>query len=369
MKFGKYLEDKLRPDWREYYLDYKSLKDLIKSSAALNAQSAGGAAYSPRTTSLTVVRSNNNKERAEEQFFLKLESEVRTAVHRMSVTPFRPGSSPAESAVALVQLRAAHLPSAAACGQLRCTQAATAARHPCMHACPNSLLASWSNSTQTICREHHRSVPAALLTAACFAPPPAGEEDQRVHRPRGGRPQAQPDQPEQPGMHSSAAQCLPPQHTSAGGDMHSFWPMHAMLTCTDLGTWRHTDSHTITPSTSPSISGRTCCLQFSPAHSRVPRSSQALSSPSTTSLPYSQCLTMHLASCALLLLQVSKAEDAGEKEKLMREAKRIGDEFLALEKYVNLNYLVGGRAGRNACTDWGHSMAAGQARQGSCRRL
>jgi hypothetical protein len=104
MKFGKYLEDKLRPDWREYYLDYKSLKDLIKSSAALNAQSAeGAAAYSPRTTSLTVVRSNNNKERAEEQFFLKLESEVRTAAPMMSVAPLSAGSSPAESAPALME--------------------------------------------------------------------------------------------------------------------------------------------------------------------------------------------------------------------------------------------------------------------------
>jgi hypothetical protein len=57
-------------------------------------------------------------------------------------------------------------------------------------------------------------------------------------------------------------------------------------------------------------------------------------------------LTMSLASCALLLLlQVSKADDAGEKAKLLHEAKRIGDEFLALEKYVNLNYLVGGSAG------------------------
>ncbi len=88
MKFGKYLEDKLRPDWREYYLDYKSLKDLIKSSAALNAQSSEGAvAYSPRTTSLTVTRSNNSKERAEEQFFLKLESEVRSAVARVFMAP------------------------------------------------------------------------------------------------------------------------------------------------------------------------------------------------------------------------------------------------------------------------------------------
>jgi hypothetical protein len=74
MKFGKYLDSKCKPEWRDFYLDYKKLKDLIKSSASLTE---GAAAYSPRTTSLTVVRSNNTKEAAEEKFFLTLETEVR----------------------------------------------------------------------------------------------------------------------------------------------------------------------------------------------------------------------------------------------------------------------------------------------------
>ena len=48
MKYGKYLADRLRPEWREFYLDYNSLKDLIKASAQLNGQAEGTAAYSPR---------------------------------------------------------------------------------------------------------------------------------------------------------------------------------------------------------------------------------------------------------------------------------------------------------------------------------
>jgi hypothetical protein len=79
MKFGKYLDSKCKPEWRDFYLDYKKLKDLIKSSAALSQSGEGAAAYSPRTTSLTVVRSNNTKEAAEEKFFMTLESEVRSA--------------------------------------------------------------------------------------------------------------------------------------------------------------------------------------------------------------------------------------------------------------------------------------------------
>jgi SPX domain protein involved in polyphosphate accumulation len=29
MKYGKYLEDKQRPEWADYYLDYKGLKVLL----------------------------------------------------------------------------------------------------------------------------------------------------------------------------------------------------------------------------------------------------------------------------------------------------------------------------------------------------
>lgn len=54
MKYGKYLEQKARPEWRQHYLDYKGLKDLIKESVA-EAES-GVVSYSPRQTSLTVVK-------------------------------------------------------------------------------------------------------------------------------------------------------------------------------------------------------------------------------------------------------------------------------------------------------------------------
>ena len=44
-QFGKYLEEKARPEWRDNYLDYKALKDLIKESAnedaAVSAPSGG----------------------------------------------------------------------------------------------------------------------------------------------------------------------------------------------------------------------------------------------------------------------------------------------------------------------------------------
>ena len=33
LQFGKYLLEKQRPEWAEFYVDYKGLKDLIKESA------------------------------------------------------------------------------------------------------------------------------------------------------------------------------------------------------------------------------------------------------------------------------------------------------------------------------------------------
>lgn len=101
MKYGKYLADRLRPEWREFYLDYNSLKDLIKASAQLNGQAEGTAAYSPRTTSLTVVRSNNTKEAAEEKFFMKLESEVRASSTAQRPCTRRPGARAGSGAMAL----------------------------------------------------------------------------------------------------------------------------------------------------------------------------------------------------------------------------------------------------------------------------
>jgi SPX domain protein involved in polyphosphate accumulation len=76
MKFGKYLEKQAKEEWRSFYLDYKGLKDLIKESAK-EAETAGPAAFSPRTTSLSIVRAAKTADAAEERFFQKLEAEVR----------------------------------------------------------------------------------------------------------------------------------------------------------------------------------------------------------------------------------------------------------------------------------------------------
>ncbi len=75
MKFGKYLEKQAREEWRGAYLDYAALKDLIKDSAK-QAETAGPAAFSPRTTSLSIARANKQTDAAEERFFQKLQSEV-----------------------------------------------------------------------------------------------------------------------------------------------------------------------------------------------------------------------------------------------------------------------------------------------------
>ncbi len=76
MKFGRYLEKQAKESWRSFYLDYKGLKDLIKESAK-EAETSGPAAFSPRTTSLSIVRAAKTADAAEERFFQKLEAEVR----------------------------------------------------------------------------------------------------------------------------------------------------------------------------------------------------------------------------------------------------------------------------------------------------
>lgn len=78
MKFGKYLEKQAKEEWRSFYLDYKGLKDLIKESAR-EAETSGPAAFSPRTTSLSIVRASKQTDAAEERFFQMLEAEVRRA--------------------------------------------------------------------------------------------------------------------------------------------------------------------------------------------------------------------------------------------------------------------------------------------------
>ena len=57
----------------------RGLKDLIKE-AQKEIESQGTVAFSPRTTSLTVVRPRAQKP-ADERFFEKLESEVRHSSH------------------------------------------------------------------------------------------------------------------------------------------------------------------------------------------------------------------------------------------------------------------------------------------------
>lgn len=78
MKFGKYLEKQAKDEWRQFYLDYKGLKDLIKESAQ-EAATSGPAAFSPRTTSLSIARAAKKADASEERFFQKLEQEVRGA--------------------------------------------------------------------------------------------------------------------------------------------------------------------------------------------------------------------------------------------------------------------------------------------------
>jgi len=77
MKFGKYLEENLRHEWRSNYVDYKLLKDLIKESLAETERDENARlSFSPRTTSLTVQRPNRGKLNSEEEFFAKLEEQV-----------------------------------------------------------------------------------------------------------------------------------------------------------------------------------------------------------------------------------------------------------------------------------------------------
>ncbi len=74
MKFGKYIDEQARPDWRDKYLDYGQLKQYIKEAVAQLESGSDEAAFSPRTTSLSVAKNANNS--PESNFFNKLELEV-----------------------------------------------------------------------------------------------------------------------------------------------------------------------------------------------------------------------------------------------------------------------------------------------------
>lgn len=74
MKFGKELEAKIKPEWRQFYIDYRGLKELIEESAR-EAESQGQMSFSPRTTSLSVIKTSTTPEQAHERFFVKLDQE------------------------------------------------------------------------------------------------------------------------------------------------------------------------------------------------------------------------------------------------------------------------------------------------------
>ena len=70
----KYLDDNARDDWTNKYIDYKSLKDLIKA-AANEIEEGSSVAFSPRMTSLSVQRKPDLTS-ADERFNMLLEKEV-----------------------------------------------------------------------------------------------------------------------------------------------------------------------------------------------------------------------------------------------------------------------------------------------------
>eukprot|EP00210_Caulerpa_lentillifera_P001787 g1717.t1 len=73
MKFAKYLESNLNPEWREQYIAYDVLKKLIKE-AQLSSGSQLTAGASSRTTSLTVCIDRGDK--INEEFFTQLNNDV-----------------------------------------------------------------------------------------------------------------------------------------------------------------------------------------------------------------------------------------------------------------------------------------------------
>jgi len=77
MKYGIYLEQKARAEWRQHYLDYSKLKDLIDAAVKEDSERADGTAYSLRVTSLTVQRPDRSKEEgAHERFCTLLSQEI-----------------------------------------------------------------------------------------------------------------------------------------------------------------------------------------------------------------------------------------------------------------------------------------------------
>jgi SPX domain protein involved in polyphosphate accumulation len=75
MKFGEHLEESKVSEWSQHYLDYKGLKDLIKQSVLEQETLGSNVRFSPRETSLTVVRAGQRS--SDDRFYEKLDAEVR----------------------------------------------------------------------------------------------------------------------------------------------------------------------------------------------------------------------------------------------------------------------------------------------------
>lgn len=72
-----------RPEWRDNYLQYTALKNLIKEAADEASGLGQNVTFSPRTTSLTVARGSASKT-ADERFYELLEAEM-TKINRFTV--------------------------------------------------------------------------------------------------------------------------------------------------------------------------------------------------------------------------------------------------------------------------------------------
>jgi SPX domain protein involved in polyphosphate accumulation len=83
MKFGEHLEESKVPEWDQYYLDYKGLKDLIKQAVRDQETLGSNVRFSPRETSLTVVRAGQKS--ADDRFYEKLDAEVRIFLQSLRI--------------------------------------------------------------------------------------------------------------------------------------------------------------------------------------------------------------------------------------------------------------------------------------------
>ena len=72
-----------RPEWRDSYIQYAALKNLIKE-AHEDATGVSAAAFEPRTTSLTVARAGRASKTADERFYELLEAEM-SKINRFTV--------------------------------------------------------------------------------------------------------------------------------------------------------------------------------------------------------------------------------------------------------------------------------------------